>query len=237
MLRRVHRTASRKQKELDARLRRREASARRDHRRLGREMALFHFQEEAAGAIFWHAGGAALFRTVRAYRCRRLEAEGYQELQIPRLVGGALWERSGHRQKFREHMFGAEIEDAGGSALAFKPMNRPGHVQSYRQGLKSCRDFLLRMAEFGACHRYEPSRAPTEQAARRERRSALMVAAKATELVPGDHAEWRQAVCSADQETDEGNMTAQAGTDARARRAGPGPPRRRPRRSPPRQAR
>ncbi|MCY4075307.1 MAG: threonine--tRNA ligase [Acidobacteria bacterium] len=157
MLQRVYGTAWRNRKELDAHLHRLEEAARRDHRRLGREMSLFHFQEEAAGAVFWHAGGATLYRTVRAYMRRRLEAEGYQEVQTPELVDRKLWERSGHWEKFREHMFVAETEDAGGSTLALKPMNCPGHVQIYKQGLKSYRDLPLRMAEFGCCHRYEPS--------------------------------------------------------------------------------
>ena len=157
MLQRVYGTAWRTQKELDAYLERLEEAARRDHRRLGREMALFHFQEEAAGAVFWHAGGATLYRTVRAYMRRRLEAEDYREVQTPELVDRTLWERSGHWEKFREHMFVAETADAGGSMLALKPMNCPGHVQIYKQGIKSYRDLPLRMAEFGACHRYEPS--------------------------------------------------------------------------------
>ncbi len=157
MLQRVYGTAWRTPKELAAHLRRLEEAARRDHRRLGREMALFHFQEEAAGAVFWHAAGATLYRTIRAYLRRRLEAAGYQEVQTPELVERALWERSGHWEKFREHMFVAETADAGGSTLALKPMNCPGHVQIFRQGLKSYRDLPLRMAEFGSCHRYEPS--------------------------------------------------------------------------------
>ena len=157
MLQRVYGTAWRSKKELDQYLERLKEAARRDHRRLGREMTLFHFQEEAAGAVFWHAGGATLYRTVRAYMRRRLEAEDYREVQTPELVDRALWERSGHWEKFREHMFVAETADAGGSMLALKPMNCPGHVQIYKQGLKSYRDLPLRMAEFGACHRYEPS--------------------------------------------------------------------------------
>ncbi len=157
MLQRVYGTAWRNRKELDAHLHRLEEAARRDHRRLGREMTLFHFQEEAAGAVFWHAGGATLYRTVRTYMRRRLEAADYQEVQTPELVDRTLWERSGHWEKFREHMFVAETEDSGGSTLALKPMNCPGHVQIYKQGLKSYRDLPLRMAEFGCCHRYEPS--------------------------------------------------------------------------------
>ncbi len=157
MLQRVYGTAWRTRKELDAYLHRLEEAARRDHRRLGREMALFHFQEEAAGAVFWHADGATLYRMLRTYMRHRLEAAGYQEVQTPELVDRALWERSGHWEKFREHMFVAETEDAGGSTLALKPMNCPGHVQIYRQGIKSYRDLPLRMAEFGSCHRYEPS--------------------------------------------------------------------------------
>ena len=149
MLQRVYGTAWRSKKELDAYLTRLEEAARRDHRRLGREMTLFHFQEEAAGAVFWHPGGATLYRTVRAYMRRRLDAEGYREVQTPELVDRALWERSGHWEKFREHMFVAETADAGGSMLALKPMNCPGHVQIYKQGLKSYRDLPLRMADSG----------------------------------------------------------------------------------------
>ena len=131
-----------------------EEAEKRDHRRLGREMDLFHQQEEAVGSVFWHPKGWTLYRTVEAYMRRRLEAAGYVEVKTPQLIDRSLWEASGHWEKFREHMFIAESEDR---VLAVKPMNCPGHVQIFKQGLKSYRDLPLRMAEFGSCHRNEPS--------------------------------------------------------------------------------
>lgn len=157
MLQRVYGTAWRTRDELDAHLERLEEAAKRDHRRLGREMDLFHFQEEAAGAAFWHPKGWTVYREVAAYMRRRLEAAGYVEVRTPELVDRSLWERSGHWEKFREHMLIAETDEEGGRTYALKPMNCPGHVQIYRQGLKSYRDLPLRMMEFGSCHRYEPS--------------------------------------------------------------------------------
>jgi threonyl-tRNA synthetase len=156
MLSRIYGTAWRDQKELDAYLHMLEEAERRDHRRIGREMDLFHIQEEAVGSIFWHRDGWKLYRTAEAYMRRRLEAADYQEVKTPQLVDRSLWEASGHWEKFREHMFIATVEDEE-KTLALKPMNCPCHVQIFRQGIKSYRDLPLRMAEFGSCHRYEPS--------------------------------------------------------------------------------
>ena len=155
MLQRIYGTAWADQKQLDAHLHQIEEAERRDHRRLGREMSLFHLQEEAVGSIFWHPHGWTLYRTVESYVRRRLESNGYVEVKTPQLVDRALWEASGHWEKFREHMFTATTEDE--KVLALKPMNCPCHVQIFRQGIKSYRDLPLRMAEFGSCHRYEPS--------------------------------------------------------------------------------
>jgi len=156
MLSRIYGTAWRDQKELDAYLHMLEEAERRDHRRIGREMDLFHIQEEAVGSIFWHPKGWRLYRTAEAYMRRRLDAAGYQEVRTPQLVDRALWEASGHWEKFREHMFIARVEDED-KTLALKPMNCPCHVQIFRQGVRSYRELPLRMAEFGSCHRYEPS--------------------------------------------------------------------------------
>ena len=156
MLTRIYATAWRDQKELDAYLLQLEEAERRDHRRLGREMDLFHIQEEATGSIFWHPRGWKLYRTAEAYMRRRQEAAGYQEVRTPQLVDRVLWERSGHWDKYREHMFVAQVEDEK-RTLALKPMNCPCHVQIFNHGLRSYRELPLRMAEFGACHRYEPS--------------------------------------------------------------------------------
>ena len=154
MLQRVYGTCWRTDKELKAYLHRLEEAERRDHRRLGREMDLFHFQEEAAGMLFWHPKGWTLYRTVERYMRDRLDAAGYDEVKTPQLVDRTLWEASGHWEKFREHMYTSESEER---IFALKPMNCPGHVQIFKQRLKSYRDLPLRMAEFGGCHRYEPS--------------------------------------------------------------------------------
>jgi len=154
-LQRIYGTCWRNEKELKAYLARLEEAERRDHRRLGREMDLFHVQEEAVGSIFWHPKGWTLYRTAERYMRRRLEAADYVEVKTPQLVDRTLWERSGHWEKFREHMFTAE--DEHDRTLALKPMNCPGHVQIFRHGLKSYRDLPIRMAEFGSCHRNEPS--------------------------------------------------------------------------------
>ncbi len=156
MLSRIYGTAWRDQKELDAYLHQIAEAERRDHRRLGREMDLFHIQDEAVGSVFWHPKGWKLYRAVESYMRRRLEAAGYEEVRTPQLVDRKLWEQSGHWEKFRKHMFIAEVEDEK-STLALKPMNCPCHVQIFNQGLRSYRQLPLRMAEFGACHRYEPS--------------------------------------------------------------------------------
>ena len=159
MLSRIYGTAWRDQKELDAYLHQLEEAERRDHRKIGREMGLFHLQEEAVGSIFWHPRGWTLYRTVEEYMRRRLDAAGYQEVRTPQLLDRRLWEASGHWEKFRENMFVATVEDESEKdrVLALKPMNCPCHVQIFNQGLRSYRELPLRMAEFGSCHRYEPS--------------------------------------------------------------------------------
>ena len=154
MLQRIYGTAWRNDKELRAYLTRLEEAEKRDHRRLGKEMDLFHFQEEAAGMAFWHPKGWTLYLLVETYMRARLDRAGYVEVKTPQLVDRTLWEKSGHWEKFREHMYTTEFEDR---VFALKPMNCPGHVQIFRQKLTSYRDLPLRMAEFGSCHRYEPS--------------------------------------------------------------------------------
>jgi threonyl-tRNA synthetase len=156
MLSRIYGTAWRDQKELDAHLHMLEEAERRDHRRIAKEMDLFHLQEEAAGSVFWHPKGWRLYRAAEDYMRRRLDAAGYQEVRTPQLVDRSLWEASGHWEKFREHMFIAQVEDED-KILALKPMNCPCHVQIFRQGIRSYRELPLRLAEFGSCHRYEPS--------------------------------------------------------------------------------
>jgi threonyl-tRNA synthetase len=143
------------EKQLKGYLRMLEEAETRDHRRLGREMNLFHQQEEAAGSVFWHPKGWTLYRTVQRYMRARLDAAGYVEVNTPQLVDRSLWEASGHWEKFREHMFTAEADHD--RMLAIKPMNCPCHVQIFKQGITSYRDLPVRMAEFGACHRNEPS--------------------------------------------------------------------------------
>jgi threonyl-tRNA synthetase len=154
-LQRIYGTAWRDKKELAAYLHRLEEAERRDHRRLGREMDLFHIQEEAVGSVFWHPKGWTLYRLAEAYIRRRLELSDYVEVKTPQLIDRTLWERSGHWEKFREHMF--TVDDEHDRVLALKPMNCPGHVQIFKQGIKSYRDLPIRMAEFGSCHRNEPS--------------------------------------------------------------------------------
>lgn len=159
MLSRIYATAWRNQKELDAYLLRLEEAERRDHRKIGKEMDLFHLQEEAVGSIFWHPKGWKLYRALEDYMRRRLDDADYQEVRTPQLVDRKLWIASGHWEKFRENMFIATVEDESEKdrVLALKPMNCPCHVQIFNQGLRSYRELPLRMAEFGACHRYEPS--------------------------------------------------------------------------------
>lgn len=156
MLTRIYGTAWRDKKELDAHLLRLEEAEKRDHRRIGREMDLFHIQEEAVGQIFWHRKGWRLYTVLQDYMRRAQERNNYEEVRTPQLVDRALWEASGHWDKYRENMFVATVEDED-KTLALKPMNCPCHVQIFRHGLRSYRELPLRMAEFGACHRYEPS--------------------------------------------------------------------------------
>jgi len=155
MLQRIYGTAWTSEKELTAYLTMLEEAEKRDHRKLGKQLGLFHLQEEAAGSVFWHAKGWVLYREIEAYIRRRLDAAGYSEVKTPQLVDRSLWEASGHWEKFGENMFTAQSEDE--RTLALKPMNCPCHVQIFRQGIKSYRDLPLRMAEFGSCHRNEPS--------------------------------------------------------------------------------
>ena len=155
MLQRIYGTAWRTDKELNAYLHMLEEAEKRDHRKLGKQLNFFHLQEEAVGSVFWHPKGWTIYREIEAYVRRRLEHDGYDEVKTPQLVDRALWEASGHWDKFRENMFTAEAEDD--RTLALKPMNCPCHVQIFRQGIKSYRDLPLRMAEFGSCHRNEPS--------------------------------------------------------------------------------
>jgi threonyl-tRNA synthetase len=154
MLQRIYGTAWRTEKELKAYLNRLEEAERRDHRKLGKEMDLFHMQEEAVGMVFWHPKGWTVYRTLENYIRNKLEKADYQEVKTPQLVDRKLWEDSGHWEKFRENMYTTESED---KTFALKPMNCPCHVQIFNQGITSYRDLPFRMAEFGSCHRYEPS--------------------------------------------------------------------------------
>ena len=154
MLQRIYGTCWAEKKQLKAYLHMLEEAEKRDHRRLGREMSLFHLQDVATGAVFWHPKGWTLYRTLRSYMRERLNAEGYIEVNTPQMLDRVLWEASGHWDKFREHMFTSDVED---KVLGLKPMNCPCHVQIFKQGITSYRDLPIRMAEFGACHRNEPS--------------------------------------------------------------------------------
>lgn len=156
MLTRIYGTAWADEKQLKAHLMRIEEAEKRDHRRLGKQMELFHFQEEAQGQVFWHPNGWSLYRSITSYMRRRLEGAGYQEIKTPLLMDRKFWEQSGHWDKYRENMFISSI-DQEDKVLAVKPMNCPCHVQVFNQGQKSYRDLPLRLAEFGSCHRYEPS--------------------------------------------------------------------------------
>jgi len=155
MLSRIYATAFAKQEELDAYLKQLEEAERRDHRRLAREMDLFHFQEEGPGTVFWHPKGWTLFQSLISYMRRRQQQAGYVEVNTPQVLDRALWETSGHWQTYRENMFVTQTEDE--RVFALKPMNCPGHVQIFKNGLKSYRDLPLKIAEFGTVHRYEPS--------------------------------------------------------------------------------
>ncbi|HEU0223653.1 MAG TPA: threonine--tRNA ligase, partial [Paracoccaceae bacterium] len=160
MLQRIYGVAFRSAADLKAHLTMIEEAAKRDHRRIGREMSLFHLQDEAPGMVFWHPEGWALWRVLEDYLRRRLSAAGYREVRTPQVLDRKLWEASGHWEKYRENMFLTEIDEEHANEKrvnALKPMNCPCHVQIFNQGLKSYRDLPLRMAEFGACHRYEPS--------------------------------------------------------------------------------
>jgi len=154
-LQRIYGTAWPDQKQLDAYLHMLEEAEKRDHRKLGRELDLFHVQEEAVGSVFWHPQGWTLYRQIENHLRKKLDRAGYQEVKTPQLIDRSLWEASGHWEKFRENMFTANAEDD--KVLALKPMNCPGHVQIFKQGLKSYRDLPLRLSEFGSCHRNEPS--------------------------------------------------------------------------------
>jgi threonyl-tRNA synthetase len=155
MLQRIYGTAWADDKQLKAHLMRIEEAEKRDHRKLGREMDLFHMQEEARGMVFWHDKGWTLWRQLENYVRRRLQIAGYEEVKTPTVIDRSLWEKSGHWEKFQEHMFTSQTED--GDVHCLKPMNCPAHVQIFNHGQTSYRDLPLRMAEFGSCHRYEPS--------------------------------------------------------------------------------
>ena len=155
MLQRIYGTAWTTDKELNQYLLMIEEAEKRDHRKIGKAQKLFHIQEEATGSIFWHPSGWSIYQEIEAYVRRRLKKASYQEVKTPQLIDRKLWENSGHWDKFREHMFTTEADEK--QTLALKPMNCPGHVQIFKQSLKSFRDLPLRLAEFGACHRNEPS--------------------------------------------------------------------------------
>ncbi|MDB4846486.1 threonine--tRNA ligase [Candidatus Pelagibacter sp.] len=155
MLQRIYGTSWTSQKELDDYLKRIEEAEKRDHRKLGKEMNLFHFREESPGSVFWHEKGWKLFQKLVTYMRNKQDNAGYQEVNTPEILDRALWEKSGHWEKYRENMYTSETPDE--KIFAIKPMNCPGHVQVFNQGLKSYRDLPLRISEFGKVHRYEPS--------------------------------------------------------------------------------
>src|SRR5436309_5521145 len=157
MLSRIYGTAFAKQEELDAYLKQIEEAEKRDHRRLGREMNLFHFQEEAPGSVFWHPKGWTLFQSLEQYIRRRQTAAGYVEVNSPQLMDADLWVQTGHMQAYRDMMFLTDKREEDERVYAIKPMNCPGHVQIFKNGLKSYRDLPLKLAEFGKVHRFEPS--------------------------------------------------------------------------------
>ncbi|MBM3391032.1 MAG: threonine--tRNA ligase [Betaproteobacteria bacterium] len=154
MLQRIYGTAWAKKDELDAHLHMLEEAEKRDHRKLGRQLDLFHLQDEAPGMVFWHPKGWVIWQEVEQYMRRLLSANGYQEVRTPQVMDRVLWEKSGHWENYAEHMFTTKAEERD---YAVKPMNCPGHVQIFNQGIKSYRDLPLRLAEFGSCHRNEPS--------------------------------------------------------------------------------
>jgi len=155
MLQRIYGTSWASQKDLDAYLKRVEEAEKRDHRKLGKEMDLFHFREESPGSVFWHEKGWKLFQKLVSYMRDRQNKAGYKEVNTPEILDRALWEKSGHWEKYGEHMYTSQTPDK--KIFAIKPMNCPGHVQVFNQGLKSYRDLPLRISEFGKVHRYEPS--------------------------------------------------------------------------------
>ena len=155
MLQRIYGTAWRNENELKEYLNQIKEAEKRDHRLLGKSMGLFHLQEEAVGSVFWHHKGWSIYLEIEKYMRKKLEKNGYIEVKTPQIIDRTLWEKSGHWEKFKENMFMAKGDDD--KVLALKPMNCPGHVEIYKQGLKSYRDLPLRMAEFGSCHRNEPS--------------------------------------------------------------------------------
>jgi threonyl-tRNA synthetase len=160
MLQRIYGVAFRNRDDLKAHLTMLEEAAKRDHRKLGREMELFHLQEEAPGMVFWHPNGWTIYRQLEDYMRGRLRQAGYKEIRTPQVVDRVLWEKSGHWEAYRENMFIVEVDEEGAKEKrinALKPMNCPCHVQVYNQGIKSYRDLPLRLAEFGSCHRYESS--------------------------------------------------------------------------------
>ncbi|MDC1078889.1 threonine--tRNA ligase [Candidatus Pelagibacter sp.] len=155
MLQRIYGTSWATQKDLDAYLKRIEEAEKRDHRKLGKEMDLFHFREESPGSVFWHEKGWALFQKLINYMRARQDAAGYKEVNTPEVLDRLLWEKSGHWEKYGENMYTSETPDE--KVFAIKPMNCPGHIQVFNQGLKSYRDLPMRITEFGKVHRYEPS--------------------------------------------------------------------------------
>lgn len=154
MLQRIYGTAWANDKDLKNHLNLLEEAEKRDHRKLGKELDLFHFQEEAVGMVFWHPKGWSIYRELEEYIRRKITKGGYLEIKTPQLIDKKLWEASGHWDKYSEHMYTSEADDR---ELMLKPMNCPGHIQVFNQGIKSYRDLPLRMSEFGSCHRYEPS--------------------------------------------------------------------------------
>ncbi len=167
MLSRIYGTAWLNKKQLDEHLVRLEEAAKRDHRKIGQEMDLFHLQQEAQGSVFWHPNGYVIWRQLEAYMRRRLDASGYEEIKTPQLMNAKQWERSGHWGKYRENMFvvpdeipstedGSPILSGDAELMALKPMNCPAHILVFKQGIKSYRDLPIRFAEFGCCHRNEP---------------------------------------------------------------------------------
>ena len=160
MLQRIYGVAFRNREELKKYLNFLEEAQKRDHRKIGKEMELFHMQEEAPGMVFWHPNGWRIYQILQNYMQKELEKGGYSEVKTPQVVGRKLWEDSGHWEKFQEHMFIVEVDEEGSKEKrinALKPMNCPCHIQIYNQGVKSYRDLPFRMSEFGSCHRYEPS--------------------------------------------------------------------------------